>query len=266
MAQVYRNPMRAGVTRLYHYQRFNPAWLATTLSEQKVHCANPANLNDPWDCEPCFDDRSFQINEFLIWLAGITDRPLPDVQRAASDAGMYHDPDVAKQQLALFSDVNLRYIARLRIYCLTPDPCSTLMWSHYAENHQGICLAFRTDNNVLFRCAQEVFYRSDYPKWVPQDLSEVAIKMILTKAKDWSYEREFRLIARPEVDETDPLKLYGDYLRIPSDALETIIVGCRGDYEAVCKNVNEHAPGLPVKRAVRTPNRYGLTIEDVARR
>ena len=93
---------------------------------------------------------------------------------------------------------------------------------------------------------------------MPQDLD---LDMILTKAKDWSYEKEFRLIARPEVDETDPLKLYGDYLRIPSDALEAVIVGCRGDYEAVYKIVNEHAPGLPIKRAVLTPNHYSLTIE-----
>ncbi len=39
-----------------------------------------------------------------------------------------------------------------------------------------------------------------------------------------------------------------------------------GDYEAVRKTANEHAPGLPVKRAVRTPNHYSLTIEGLARR
>jgi len=260
MVQVYRNPVRAGLTRLYHYERFSPEWLATTLSEQMVYCSNPANLNDPWDCKPCFDDRSFQIGDFLAFLAETTDTPPSDVQRLASDVPV-------NEQLAQFSDANLAYISKLRIYCLTADPCSTLMWSHYAENHQGICLEFRTDNNVLFGyCAQEVLYCSEYPKWVPQDLSENATKMILTKAKDWYYEKEFRLIAASEVGETSPLKLHGDHLRIPPDALEAVIVGCQGDYEAVRKTVNEHAPGLPVKRAVRTPNHYSLTIEDMARR
>jgi len=139
------------------------------------------------------------------------------------------------------------------------------MWSHYAENHQGICLEFRTDNNSLFILAQEVIYRSEYPRWVPQNLFEIAREMILTKAEDWSYEREFRLIARPEVDETNLLKLYGEYLRIPPQALASVIVGCQGDFEAVCRIVNERMPGLPVKRVVRTPNHYSLTIEDEAK-
>jgi hypothetical protein len=58
---------------------------------------------------------------------------------------------------------------------------------------------------------------------------------------------------------------YGQYLRVPSDALESVIVGCQGDYEAMYKIVKEHAPGLPIKRAVRTPNHYSLTIGDAAK-
>src|ERR1019366_4685553 len=174
-----------------------------------------------WDCRPWFDDRSLetteQINEYLIWLHETTDRPLPDIQRAAFDAGMYGSKDALKQILAGFSSANFKELCKRRLYCLAPDPHSTLMWSHYAENPSGICLEFRTDNNLLFICAWEVLYRSQYPKWMPQNLSETAMEMILTKAEDWSYEKEFRLIARPEVDETDPLKLHGEYLRVPSD-------------------------------------------------
>jgi hypothetical protein len=55
MTQLYRTPSQAGITRLYHYEKFCPQWLSATLSDQKIHCSNPANLNDPWDCRPSFD-------------------------------------------------------------------------------------------------------------------------------------------------------------------------------------------------------------------
>src|SRR5580693_3833269 len=31
---------------------------------------------------------------------------------------------------------------RSGVYCLSPDPCNTLMWSHYSQNHRRICLEF----------------------------------------------------------------------------------------------------------------------------
>jgi hypothetical protein len=57
MAEARSNPLQAGIARLYHYEKFRPEWLATTLREQKIHCSDPANLNDPWDCRPWFDYR-----------------------------------------------------------------------------------------------------------------------------------------------------------------------------------------------------------------
>jgi len=31
-------------------------------------------------------------------------------------------------------------LALRRFYCLTPFAVNTLMWSHYSDNHRGICL------------------------------------------------------------------------------------------------------------------------------
>jgi hypothetical protein len=46
-------------------------------------------------------------------------------------------------------------LAERRIYCLTPKADSTLMWSHYADNHCGVCLEFSVANNMLPRYAAE---------------------------------------------------------------------------------------------------------------
>jgi hypothetical protein len=60
MAIARRTAAQAGHARLYHYQGFCREWLADTLRERRIHCSNPANLNDPRDCKPWFNDRSIK--------------------------------------------------------------------------------------------------------------------------------------------------------------------------------------------------------------
>jgi hypothetical protein len=50
-----RTAWAAGLKRLYHYEKFNPNYLADVLTKQRAHCSDPANLNVPWDCMPWFD-------------------------------------------------------------------------------------------------------------------------------------------------------------------------------------------------------------------
>jgi hypothetical protein len=69
------------------------------------------------------------------------------------------------------------------------------MLSHYAEKHTSICLEFGIDY-PLMRLALEVVYPENYPVWLPHEIGEEsAIKMLLTKAKAWDYESEFRIIS-----------------------------------------------------------------------
>jgi hypothetical protein len=84
---------------------------------------------------------------------------------------------------------------------------------------------------------------------------ENAVEMALTKAADWYYEKEFQVIARSEVDDGHPLRLHGQRIRLPENALASVVVGCEGDYQAIHRIVDQHAPGLPVRRIKRVPNR-----------
>ena len=154
-------------------------------------------------------------------------------------------------------------IRERRIYCLTPDCKSMLMWSHYAGNHRGICLAFGVDN-PLFSRARRVAYRSVYPRWMPHEFEikqDLTITLILTKAMEWSYEHEYRLISLQSGSKQDYLMAEADFFRLPPNALKFVIVGCEGDYETVSKIVREYEPGLPVKRIIRSPGRYELSVE-----
>lgn len=95
------------------------------------------------------------------------------------------------------------------ITCFNNNPLSILMWSHYAEFHQGFMVEFKFRKAKHFRHIPiPVFYDDIFPvvKNYPVDLkpedclkdsemgAEVTIKFFSTKAKCWSYENEFRQI------------------------------------------------------------------------
>src|SRR5580658_960329 len=121
MQQMHRMAAEAGHATLYHYEKFRAEWLTTTLRDRTIHCSDPANLNDPWDCRPCFDDRSFetqkQIDAFANYLHATTGQPIPDVQRSLFDAGIYRGPVEVRNILAGLSASNVAYISRLGVYC-----------------------------------------------------------------------------------------------------------------------------------------------------
>ncbi len=137
---------------------------------------------------------------------------------------------------------------------------STLMWSHYAKNHTGICLEFHVSNH-LFLKAMPVSYEIKYPQFHIDTMYEHATQVVLTKADCWRYEDEFRLIASPDLAIDNPLRLHdGMYLRLPLPSLLSVIVGCKGDYAQVKSVVDKHSPGMRVIRIVRANDEYQLAM------
>jgi hypothetical protein len=262
MAEARCSPVQAGLARLYHYEKFNAEWLEKTLRDQKIRCSDPSSLNDPWDCRPWFDYRPMAEDPAKLeaMLDNFRNTDFADQPaRPKFEDRIRNNPDELRKFLGGLSQSFQREICKRRIYCLTPDACSVLMWSHYAENHRGICLEFHLGNGLFLR-ARKVIYCSAYPIWVPQEMRATADQAILTKSKDWEYEQEWRLIGSPEYPEGDPLKPEGDYLRLPPRALKAVIAGCEADYEAVERVVHQHAPGVPVRCVSRVPNHYRLEI------
>ena len=255
---------------LYHWQRFIPDRLITTLRDRKIWCSPPGVFNDPWDCKPCYnanlqDER--ERERHIKWYGQITRRQCPELPEAeiAKRQQFFRDnPNHFEERTntmspQMWSAVSQQY----RVYCLGPDVQNTLMWAHYADSHKGICLEFSTRNDVIC-CALRVEYRREYPlmRLYSDDPDENLIPL-LTKSDVWSYEQEYRLVPQERGLATNHETLMTDnnYLELPKGALTSIIVGCQGPFEEVRALVSEHAPELSVRRAVRVPDRYALRIE-----
>jgi hypothetical protein len=247
--------------KYYHYQPFCKERLIALLRDQKLFFSDPKNVNDPWDCKPWFDYRPMLEDpvkrEHLIAFLRTLVSPdmLANPLRTVYENSLRTDDNALIKDVETFSQNLTREIGKRRIYCLTPFPDSTLMWSHYSDNHRGICLEFDKDNPLIEK-ARPVRYSKTYPEWTPQAADP--LELVLTKSMDWCYEREFRILAT-SLD--GPTKLFGNFVTLPEGALTAIILGCESqDHAEVLTIVSEHAQRLLVKRAERVPNQYKLTI------
>lgn len=253
---------------LYHYQDFQSHLhadrLADILRNHRIYCSNPADFNDPWDCKPYFapallDDPDNQAATAESLIATQLGGPKGDIM----DQLLRTDADLLKRLIHQFSQEQIDFITkRWGVYCLSPDPSLTLMWSHYSRNHKGICLEFGTDSK--FRAASKVRYQKDYPRLLLHDMDS-RLQMLLIKSDVWAYEQEFRLICPRFTDiKESPLIMQGNYLSIGPNDLKSIILGCQAEdetIETVTALVEQHAPGVVVRQAKRAPNKYRLIIE-----
>jgi hypothetical protein len=120
----------------------------------------------------------------------------------------------------------------LGILSLTEDPAHTLMWSHYASRHFGVAVEFdenhtwfsqkMTPSDDLRHLVQVSYIQNPHPRTWRQ---VSGTDMLCTKNAEWSYEREWRII-RPLKDGTE-ISAGKVCFDVPSDAVRSIILGCR---------------------------------------
>jgi hypothetical protein len=266
MNSGYRTGRDVVSGRLYHYEKFCPEWLEGTLRDKKIHCSDPAKLNDPWDCRVSFDyshllrDPLEREKMLAFHRRALPPETLNHPLRAVYEDRIRNDDQELIRAVELSSRFLTEELQQRRIYCLALDPLSTLMWSHYGGEHTGICLEFHV-GNPLFLKAHGVQYRERYPVFVVTQMDTNSVMdVILTKAKCWEYEQEYRLIGSTKHLDGAPLKLDGDYLKLPERSLLSVIVGCNGDFEGVKKIVEAFAPEVRVIRIMRAPNQYNLMM------
>lgn len=256
---------QAGISNLYHYQDFQSEWLADILRHHRIYCSNPNDFNDPWDCKPYFDaDLLDDPAKRAVVAESLISQRAGGPELEPMDHLLRTNPTALKLLVNRFSKDYLAFIPRRwGVYCLTPDPYSTLMWSHYSRNHKGISLEFCVDNSK-FALAQRVQYQEEYPPFSLHD-PESYRSMLLIKSDDWAYEQEYRLICPRFTDlQGHPLIMQGNYLSISPNDLKSIIVGCQANDAAIASIktlLAEYAPGVAVRQAKRAPNKYRLVIE-----
>jgi hypothetical protein len=215
---------------------------AKILSGNSIFITSPLDLNDPFEMRPAWrkEHEENQFKERLIRkeltsgvpLFACTENGLAPI--GTMPALAVKPPIPPNDQIGLSDNYNLRVFEVLqryfRVLSLVPlvvdisqnltisEPDETLMWSHYGDQHQGICLILDADkfNNGLKAGGYAVnykqkreslppsFYNTYQNLFSPRDAAIVQVReaelyqaylgILTSKSPMWKYEREIRMI------------------------------------------------------------------------
>jgi Protein of unknown function (DUF2971) len=203
------------------------------LAHKTLFFQSPAEFNDPFDCKlPLFGEG---------------------------------DIDNRTQEVAWEE-----YRKKIGVFCLSCYNDDIVLWSHYADKHKGVVLAF--DGNLLanhFVTLRYVQYRDRFlaarelkrafesyqrsPRENKRDLDDM---LFFRKWKDWTYEGEWRIIVE------NP-----GFYPWPDRALTSIILGCKrreSDVVAVREYLEKYAmQNVKLFIATECPEDYCVKISPV---
>ena len=119
------------------------------------------------------------------------------------------------------------------ISCFSEARDNNLMWGHYADKHEGICLGFRwpavctclvkTGLESGIRIMKKVAYSNDFPVWDITMQNDEQFDLLFTKSSCWAHEREWRIFAPDSAGQFQPLS---------KDALGYVIFGVKTSEES----------------------------------
>lgn len=169
-----------------------------------------------------------------------------------------------------------------RACCFSKDNDSILMWSHYADEHKGICFCFRSkrieNGDFLFLDSDpdpHLFFPIIYQEGMPKQVNmlsnyepEELVAFLRTKHFNWEYENEYRLIMWPtDFERKDKFtkKFRKQDLEGIIFGLNTPIEDIKRIYEIVCKNYHEEGFRVNFYKAQEIPKKYALHIKKIDR-
>lgn len=230
--------------RVYKYRAFSHHTL-DMLVEDRLYFADPSTFNDPLDTKPTLDpDIDNEALERVLELLLVQrleaelkaaaktiryrgPKTLEHISRQSQSAFRrrvedlrYHatNPEITADdplQFLLAAEVEAELLRRYNkgIVALGTRADCPLMWSHYGDQHNGICIGYSIPDDAAVHRV-----RYDAEPLVKASLVESMLDgaagaqaqvdeaVLLRKASDWKYENEWRLIGDRGVQD-NPLEL-----------------------------------------------------------
>ena len=270
-----------GIDTLYKYRAFatdeDERRVREILERNTVYFAARDRLNDTFDMavrhEITGDRNDPTTRERVL---GDLERlmrahrpPLPEEQiRAGLDRTRC--ADLAELEGQATEQSRARLAKEFPIFCLASDIQRPAQWAYYAGDNTGLCIHFdaRLESRSPFAFARRVEYQEARPALpIPLDIDslEVARRVALIKHSDWDHEREYRLLAHPEID-LNLLEFDGSRGRFAGDLMVGITVGHRMEVakvEQVRQLAQAHDPPIQLFRANPRPDTFSYSIDPI---
>jgi hypothetical protein len=233
---------------LFKYLSFSDKLLEQLCYDQ-VYYADPATFNDPLDCLPVVETDLLKAELEPLLAQLVVKRSAKEIDAAMKKVRLRGDNATARRNKLteseariLLGEINynatnpevedaeayirgalsfaiereLRKTHETGVLCLSSKFDSPLMWSHYADQHRGVCVEYDV-SELIPQGLHKVSYgesckvlASQIRDWVFYDnlVAQQAIDKacLLTKSTQWAYENEWRLLGQVGTQES-PMKL-----------------------------------------------------------
>jgi hypothetical protein len=240
------------MAKMYKFIR-DPA-IAPKILTGEVKFTPIAELNDPSELNPSLNADAIKASLQKLRERGYSEEEFKDLQRQAALLDLLAPQPIARaQMLTTREDANRRIkesiydqtsfmedkmmettnaiSQNVGIFCLSTRYDSLPMWAHYAANASGFVVEFVNlkkhfdwDEKGVLNTPKKVNYDREIASMTFDPRSHESL--FFSKFKDWSYERELRVI-RPLNDcyrkETESGTIYIE--KIPIENINRIILG-----------------------------------------
>ncbi len=241
----YMNGTHTTPHRLYKYRQVD-MFTSDIFCRGVLWFSRPSAFNDPYDCVPVFDT-TVDREGFRQHLMSGWEETYPHWTPAELT-------EYVNMQVALSWPLNEARVERYKhdfkqrlesigVFSASARNDSVLMWSHYADNHRGICLEL--DPSAVPPNVQ--FHRTQYQAKRPvinlfRDRREANRLAAGVKSCEWEYEQEWRLV----LEKTKSTPPFPCEITLPEGMLKGVILGERID-DADRQRVQEWCSLLPVR-------------------
>jgi hypothetical protein len=187
----------------------------------EVYFSEPEKLNDPFDGKIEYAHKEYKDEEILEYSRrhGFTNQQMINLEYSLKN-------NLIDKKTILGKDTYQP--KETKILCLSQDETNLLMWTHYANNHKGVCIGFNTVNKNNFCCIKIKeglkpndddllkFFNVKYDENMPPLINKInrdtnrtidRLKFYFTKSELWNYEKEMRTYIHTDLIEKEPLKI-----------------------------------------------------------
>lgn len=161
------------------------------VRDSSLWFSKPENFNDPYDCYK----NLIKIEPSKDGIAAYIDRNYHTTIREKEKKLNYY----LRNRKILVEKIEQGIKERaenMGICCFSKTFDNLLMWSHYANNHTGVCIGFKFNYDLEVFFLYPVKYTSNFPHTDYFVNPETALlDWVLTKSEVWSYETEVRAVS-----------------------------------------------------------------------
>lgn len=223
-------------------------------NEPTIKFSSAFNLNDPYELKFNLQIDPFaagQREEFFRRSIGKTEEDFIAWQNQVSENYIWY---AEQEQRALLSQ-------SITLSSFTASNENNLMWSHYTDNHRGICVEY-VEESIDFLKKTKGFFACDKVQYsdMPPIVSSIEnfksqiSKMLFNKQSEWKYESEYRMVLLSDNN--------CDFIKISPQLIKAVYIGSKAPRELVerilelCKSSN-----IDIYWGITIGNTYKVTFE-----